>query len=76
MVSGKSRLFSTQFFRVGLLKDTVYRNKPLPSDDLKKEIETQIHAIDENTFKGVFGNMIKRLDACQAIGRGQFQHQL
>ncbi len=46
------------------------------SDDLKKEIETQVHIIDENTRKRVFGNMIKRLDACQAIGGGQFQHQL
>ncbi len=46
------------------------------SDDLKKEIETQVHVIDENTRKRVFENMIKRLDACQAIGGGQVQHQL
>ncbi len=46
------------------------------SDDLKKEIETQVHVIDENTRKRMFQNMIKRLDTCQAIGGGQFQHQL
>ncbi len=45
-------------------------------DDLKKVIETQVHAIDENTCKRVFGSMIKPLDAFQAIEGGQFQHQL
>ncbi len=36
------------------------RNKPLMSDDLKMEIATQVHAIDANTCKRVFGNTIKR----------------
>ncbi len=72
--SAKSGLISTRFFLAGLLKDNVYRNKPLTSDDLKKETETRVHAIDENTRKRVFRNMIKRLDACQGIRRGQFQH--
>ncbi len=34
------------------------------------EIEVQICAIDENTCKSVFENMIRRLDACQEIGEG------
>ncbi len=63
-------LSSPDIFLCGLLKDYVYRKKPFMSDDLKKETETQVHVIDENTRKRVFGNMIKRLDACQAIGGG------
>ncbi len=79
MASAMAGLISTTFFfwggEGGLLKDNIYRNKPLTLDNLKKEIETQVHAIDENTCKRAFGNMIKRLDACQARG-GQFQYQL
>ncbi len=32
------------------------------------EIEVQIHTIDENTCKRVFGNMIRQLDAGPKIG--------
>ncbi len=54
----------------------MYLNKPTAVDELKTEIEAQIHNIDENTCKCVFQNMIRRLDACHAIGGGQFQHNL
>ncbi len=58
------------------LKNNVYLNKPTTVDELKTEIEAQIHNIDENTCERVFQNMIRRLDACQAIEGGQFQHNL
>ncbi len=56
--------------------NSVYLNKPTTVDELKTEIEAQIHNIDENTCKRVFQNMIRQLDACQAIGEEQFQHNL
>ncbi len=64
------------FFLWAYLKNTVYLNKPTTVDELETEIEAQIHNIDENTCKRVFQNMIRRLDVCQAIGGGQFQHNL
>lgn len=64
------------FFLWGYLKDNVYRNKPETIDKLKEEIEIQVHAIGEDTCKKVFENMIRRMDECQGIGGGHFQHQL
>ncbi len=64
------------FFLWAYLKSSVYFNKPTTVDELKTEIEAQIHNIDENTGKRVFQNMIRQLDACQVIGGGQFQHNL
>ncbi len=64
------------FFLWAYLKNSVYFNKPTTVDELKTKIEAQIHKIDENTCKHVFQNMIRRLDACQAIGGGQFQLNL
>ncbi len=56
------------FFLCAYLKNSVYLNKPTTVDELKTEIEAQIHNIDKNTYKHVFQNMIRRLDACQSIG--------
>ncbi len=65
------------FFLWEYLKNSVYLNKPTTVDEFKTEIEAQIHNIGENTCKRVFQKMIRqRLDACQAIGGGQFQHNL
>ncbi len=61
---------------IKVYKNSVYLNKPTTVDELKTEIEAQIHNIDENSCKRVFQNMIRRLDACQAIGGGQFQYNL
>ncbi len=52
------------FFLWAYLKNSVYFNKPTTVDELKTEIEAQIHNIDENTCKHVFQNMIRRLDEC------------
>ncbi len=56
------------FFLWAYLKNSVYLKKPTTAEELKNEIEAQIHNIDDNTCKRVFQNMIRRLDACQAIG--------
>ncbi len=64
------------FFLWAFLKNSVYLNKPTTVDELKTKIGAQIHNIDENTYKRMFQNMIRRFDACQAIGGGQFQHNL
>ncbi len=64
------------FFLWEYLKNSVYLYKPTTVDELKTEIEAQIHNINENTCKREFQNMIRQLDACQAIGGGQFQHNL
>ncbi len=64
------------FFLWAYLKNSEYLNKPTTVDKLQTEIEAQIHNIDKNTCKHVFQNMIRRLDACQAIGGGQLQHNL
>ncbi len=38
------------------------------------EIEVQIRAINENTCKCIFENMIRRLDACQEIEDGDISN--
>ncbi len=65
------------FFLWIYLKNNVYWNTP--SLELKMEIEVQICAIDENTCKCVFENMIRWLDVHQEIrgeGGGHLQHNL
>ncbi len=47
----------------------VYLYKPSSVDELKMKIKVQICAIQENSCEHVFENMIRRLGACQEIGR-------
>ncbi len=42
------------FFLWAYLKNSVYLNEPTTVDELKTEIEAQIHNIDENTCKRMF----------------------
>ncbi len=56
------------FFLWAYLKNSAYLNKPTTVDELKTEIEAQIHNIDENISKRVFQNMIRRLDAFRRLG--------
>ncbi len=52
-------LTSPDFLLWMYLKHNVYRNRPSSVDKLKMEIEVQIRAIDENTSKRIFENMIR-----------------
>ncbi len=60
----RSQSYATRLFLWAYLKSNVYRIKPSSVHRLKTEIEVQICAVDENTCKCVFENMIRWLDAC------------
>lgn len=64
------------YFLWGHLKNKVYRNKPQTLDELRTEIETQINEITPEMLEHVFKNLFKRLNACELIAGGHFQHLL
>ena len=52
---------SPDFFLWGCLKDRVYKTNPQTIGELKRNIQTEMEAIDEATCRAVMSNFIRRM---------------
>jgi hypothetical protein len=64
------------FFLCGLLKGSVYSNKPRTIDALKDVMRQEVAAITDVTLLNVFTNLQTRIEKCLDTGGGYFQHAL
>ncbi len=69
-------LSAPDFYLRSFLKDSARRNQPRREEEMKDAIEVEIKVITECTCKSMFKNMLRQINACQAIYDSQFQHQM
>jgi hypothetical protein len=58
------------------MKSAVYKDNPRSLHDLKEAIANFITHVSHNELVRVFGNKIKRVDACLQARGGHFQQLL
>ena len=64
------------FFLWGYLKDRVYKTNPQTIGELKRNIQTEMEAIDEATCRAVMSNFIRRMEMCQHQEGGHLEQLL
>ena len=67
---------SPDFFLWGCLKDRVYKTNPQTIGELKRNIQTEMEAIDEATCRAVMSNFIRRIEMCQHQEGGHLEQLL
>jgi hypothetical protein len=64
------------YYLWGAAKVKVYEDNPHSTEELKAAITAYIGCITSEELKKVFGNKIKRVQACLNARRGHFEHLL
>ena len=64
------------FFLWGYMKDQVYKTSPQTIGELKRNIQTEMEAIDEATCRAVMSNFIRRMEMCQHQEGGHLEQLL
>ena len=62
------------FYLFGHLKDLVYRDSPKTLGELEARIKHHLGQVSVDTLKAVLKNLVRRIQACQRVRGGHFQH--
>jgi hypothetical protein len=71
---GPLDLSPSDFCLWGFLKESVYKNNPRTSEELKQYIELRISNVTSETIHRVAPYMMKGVNVCIAERGGHFQH--